>query len=102
MVPGPRAHCGYFVSQDAPVRVPLDGPLLPADWTAEINYLANTEGTMRLSLPVGPEAKVPVKPGLNRVYIRLSGAGDEITVRATTAALTVCLASGPVGYLAPR
>jgi len=102
MVPGPRAQCGYFVSPDAPVRVPLDGPLLPADWTAEINYLANTEGTMRLSLPVGPEAKVPVKPGLNRVYIRLSGAGDEITVRATTAALTVCLASGPVGYLAPR
>jgi len=102
MVPGPRAQCGYFVSPDAPVRVPLDGPLLPADWTAEINYLANTEGTMRLSLPVGPEAEVPVKPGLNRVYIRLSGAGDEITVRATTAALTVCLASGPVGYLAPR
>ena len=102
MVPGPRAQCGYFVSPDVPVRMPLDGPLLPADWTAEINYLANTEGTMRLSLPVGPEAKVPVKPGLNRVYIRLSGAGDEITVRATTAALTVCLASGPVGYLAPR
>jgi hypothetical protein len=102
MVPGPRAQCGYFVSPDVPVRVPLDGPLLPADWTAEINYLANTEGTMRVSLPVGPEAKVPVRPGLNRVYIRLSGAGDAITVRATTAALTVCLASGPVGYLAPR
>ena len=102
MVPGPQAQCGYFVSSDAPVRIPLDGPLLPADWTAEINYLANTEGTVRLSLPAGPEAKVPVKPGLNRVYVRLSGAGDAITVRASTAALTVCLASGPVGYLAPR
>jgi hypothetical protein len=43
-----------------------------------------------------------VKPGLNRVYVRLSGAGDAITVRAHTAGLTVCLASGPVGYLAPR
>jgi hypothetical protein len=82
--------------------MPLDGPLLPADWTAEINYLANTEGTVGLSLPAGPETKVPVKPGLNRVYVRLSGAGDAITVRAHTAGLTVCLASGPVGYLAPR
>ena len=102
MAPGPQAQCGYFVSSDIPVRIPLDGPLLPADWTAEINYLANTEGTIRLSLPAGPEAKVSVKPGLNRVYVRVPGAGDAITVRATTAALTVCLASGPVGYLAPR
>ena len=99
---GPQARCGYFVDPDTPARMPLDGPLLPADWTAEINYLANTEGTVGLSLPAGPETKVPVKPGLNRVYVRLSGAGDAITVRAHTAGLTVCLASGPVGYLAPR
>lgn len=102
IVPGPRPQCGYFAQPDAPVQMPLDGPLLPAEWTAEINYLANTEGTMLLSLPVGPETKVAVKPGLNRVYVRLSGAGDVITVKATTASLALCLASGPVGYLAPR
>ena len=101
-VPGPRPQCGYFVQPDTPVSMPLDGPLLPADWTAEINYLANGDGSIVLSLPVGPETKVTVKPGLNRVYVRLSGAGDVITVRATTAALAVCLASGPVGYLAPH
>ncbi len=99
---GPRPRCGYFVQPDSPVRMPLDGPLLPAEWTAEINYLANTEGSLQMSLPVGPETKVPLHPGLNRVYVRLSGAGDAITVRADTAALAVCLASGPVGYLAPR
>ncbi|MFZ4371914.1 MAG: hypothetical protein ACOYO2_01645 [Mycobacterium sp.] len=102
IVPGPQPQCGYFISPDAPVRMPLDGPLLPADWTAEINYLANTDGSMELVLPTGPETRVVVKPGLNRVYVRLSGAGDTITVRATTAALTMCLASGPVGFLAPR
>lgn len=102
MVAGPRPQCGYFVGTDAPVRIPLDGPLLPADWTAEINYLANTEGSVMMSLPVGREERVHVKPGLNRVYVRLSGAGDAITVRADTSALTVCVASGPVGYLAPR
>jgi hypothetical protein len=102
IMPGPQPRCGYFVSTDAPVRMPLDGPLLPADWTAEINYLANTDGSVQLSLPAGPETRVVVRPGLNRVYVRLSGAGDTITVRATTAALTVCLASGPVGFLAPH
>ncbi len=99
---GPHPQCGYFVQPDSPVRMPLDGPLLPADWTAEINYLANTEGSLLLSLPAGPETRVAVKPGLNRVYVRLSGAGDAITARSATSALTACLASGPVGYLAPH
>jgi len=102
IVPGPAPQCGYLVQPDVPVRMPLDGPLLPADWTAEINYLANTEGTMTLALPAGPEARVAVRPGLNRVYVRLPGAGDAITATSATASLTICLASGPVGYLAPR
>ena len=71
---GRNQNCGYFVQPDAPVTMPLDGPLLPAEWTAEINYLANTDGTMLLSLTDGPETKVTVHPGLNRVYVRLSGA----------------------------
>ncbi|MCX2929055.1 hypothetical protein ORI20_02120 [Mycobacterium sp. CVI_P3] len=102
IVVGPVPGCGYFAQPDTAVRMPLDGPLLPAEWTAEINYLANSEGSMLMSLTEGPETKVAVHPGLNRVFVRLSGAGDAITVRAATAALSLCLASGPVGYLAPR
>ncbi|MFZ0833721.1 MAG: hypothetical protein WAM92_11675, partial [Mycobacterium sp.] len=83
--PGPVPQCGYFVQTDQPSRMPLDGPLLPADWTVEINYLANTQGSLLMSLSEGPETKVPVRPGLNRVFVRLSGAGDAITVRASTA-----------------
>ncbi|HEX3286509.1 MAG TPA: hypothetical protein VHT50_18130 [Mycobacterium sp.] len=98
---GPDPKCGYLVQPDFPVRMPLDGPLLPADWTVEINYLANSEGSMTMSLTDGRETKVPVHPGLNRVFVRLPGAGDAINVRANTAALSVCIASGPVGYLAP-
>lgn len=99
---GPRPQCGYFVAPDTPVQLPIDGPLLPAEWTAEINYLANMDGSLLMSLTTGPETKVALKPGLNRVFVRLSGAGDAITVRASTASLAVCVASGPVGYLAPR
>ena len=36
----------------------------------------------RCRCPDGPETKVAVHPGLNRVFVRLSGAGDAITVRA--------------------
>jgi hypothetical protein len=99
--PGPMPHCGYFAQPDQPTRMMLDGPLLPADWTVELNYLANSDGSMTISLPEGPAVKVPVHPGLNRVYARLPGAGDAILVRANTTALALCIASGPVGFLAP-
>jgi hypothetical protein len=102
IVPGPAPNCGYLVQPDFPVSMPLDGPLLPADWTAEINYLANSDGSLMMSLSEGRETKVPVRPGLNRVFVRLPGAGDAIKVRANTAALSVCVASGPVGFVAPR
>ena len=102
IVPGPAPHCGYLVQPDFPVSMRLDGPLLPADWTAEINYLANSDGSMTMSLSEGAETKVPVRPGLNRVFVRLPGAGDAIKVRANTAALSVCIAAGPVGFVAPR
>jgi hypothetical protein len=100
-LPGPKPQCGYLVQPDAPVRMPLDGPMLPTEWTAEINYLANSDGSMTFALSDGDEARVPVHPGLNRVFVRLSGAGDAIVARANTSALSVCLASGPVGYVAP-
>jgi hypothetical protein len=102
IVEGPAPQCGYLVQPDFGIRMPLDGPLLPAEWTAEINYLANSDGSMTMSLAEGSETKVPVRPGLNRVYVRLSGAGDVINVRANTAALSVCIAAGPVGFLAPK
>jgi hypothetical protein len=102
IVPGPAPRCGYLAQPDFPVRMPLDGPMLPSDWTAEINYLANSDGSMTMSLSEGKEVKVPVRPGLNRVFVRLPGAGDAINVRANTAALSVCIASGPVGFMAPR
>jgi hypothetical protein len=102
ITPGPHPNCGYLVQPDDEVTMPLDGPLLPADWTAEINYLANNDGTLTMTLPEGPPAKVPVRPGLNRVFVRLPGAGAAIKVQADTAALSVCIASGPVGFVAPK
>src|SRR6202046_5001728 len=44
MAPGSVPQCGCLVQPDRPVEIGLDGPLLPTDWTAEINYLANRDG----------------------------------------------------------
>ncbi|EUA24819.1 putative transmembrane protein [Mycobacterium xenopi 3993] len=62
ILPGPMPQCGYFAQPDRPARLVLDGPLLPADWTTEINYLANSDGSLMLSLTEGPTVKVPVHP----------------------------------------
>ncbi len=102
MAPGPVPQCGYLVQPDHPIEIGLDGPLLPTDWAAEINYLANSDGSLTLALSDGVATRVPVHPGLNRVYVRLPGAGTAIRVRANTAALSVCIAAGPVGYVLPR
>jgi hypothetical protein len=100
-LPGPKPQCGYLVQPDTPVRMPLDGPMLPTEWTAEINYLANNDGSMTFALSDGDPTRVQVHPGLNRVFVRLSGAGNAVIAVANTSALSVCLASGPVGYVAP-
>ena len=100
-LPGPKPQCGYLVQPDSPVRMPLDGPMLPTEWTAEINYLANNDGSMTFALSDGDATRVQVHPGLNRVFVRLSGAGNAVIAVANTSALSVCLASGPVGYVAP-
>ena len=102
MTPGPVPQCGYLVQPDHPIEIGLDGPLLPTDWAAEVNYLANSDGSMTLALSDGTNTRVPVHPGLNRVFVRLPGAGNAIRVRANTAALSVCIAAGPVGYVLPR
>jgi len=34
--------------------------------------------------------------------VRLPGAGNAMRVRANTAALSVCIAAGPVGFVLPR
>ncbi len=97
---GPAPGCGYLVQSTE--TMPLTGPLLPADWIVELNYLANTEGAVWASLTNGPRVKVPVRPGLNRVFIRLPGSGNALTLQPITQSLSLCVAVGPVGALAPR
>ncbi len=97
---GPVPGCGYLVQSTH--TMPLSGPLLPADWIVELNYLANTDGAVWASFTNGPKVRVPVRPGLNRVFIRLPGSGNSLTLQPIIQSLSLCVAVGPVGALAPR
>ena len=88
IVPGPKPQCGYSrASRTSPVRMPLDGPLLPADWTAEINYLANSDGSMMMSLSEGP---------------RDEGAGTSRAQPGLRAAVRAPATRSPCGRTPPR
>ena len=56
-VEGPEPQCGFLVQPDFPARMPLDGPLLPSDWTAEINYLANSDGSLTCRCRRAPRSR---------------------------------------------
>ncbi|QCQ93549.1 hypothetical protein E7742_21605 [Rhodococcus sp. SGAir0479] len=98
---GPEPGCGYRIT-DEPTELPLDGPLIDWEWTAQLNYFASADGALDVSLNrSGDTVRVPVEAGLNRAFVRLYGAGDAVRVRSATDGLTVCIGAGPVGSVAP-
>ncbi|GAB2662443.1 hypothetical protein GCM10027068_47910 [Prescottella soli] len=98
---GPVPGCGYRV-EGAPVELPLDGPLIDWEWTAQLNYFATADGTAEVGLNRSDDTvTVPVEAGLNQVYVRLLGAGDALRVRTSTPGLALCVGAGPVGSVAP-
>ncbi|MFD4183860.1 hypothetical protein ACFWPB_22610, partial [Rhodococcus sp. NPDC058514] len=98
--PGPNPGCGHRVGSDL-ARLPLDGPLAGWEWTVRLNYLASADGEVAVSLEQGEGVTVPVRSGPNSVFVRLTGGGDHLEVRALGPDLTVCVGSGPVGVVVP-
>ncbi len=98
IVAGPAPNCGYLVQPDLPVTMPLDGPLLPSDWTAEINYLANSDGSMMMSLSEGSEVKVPVQSGTQSCVRSAAGRGRRDR-RAGEHGRIVGLRGGRTGWI---
>ncbi|MGW1741909.1 hypothetical protein ACWCPQ_24240 [Nocardia sp. NPDC001965] len=97
ILPGPEPGCGYRIGGDSSVRVPLDGPMIAHEWTAQLNYFADRDATLTVGLERGSRAEVPVRPGLNTVFVRVTGSGSALIVRNRTPESAVCLATGPVG-----
>ncbi|WP_245564200.1 hypothetical protein [Nocardia testacea] len=96
--PGPEPGCGYrMTGADLSVRVPLDGPMLAHEWTAQLNYFADRDAMLSVGLERGDRVEAPVRAGLNTVYVRIVGSGSALIIRNTTPGTVVCLGTGPVG-----
>ncbi|MET8800299.1 hypothetical protein ABZV91_28375 [Nocardia sp. NPDC004568] len=95
--PGPEPGCGYRIGGELPVRVPLDGPMLAHEWTAQLNYFADRDATLTVGLERGDRVDAPVRAGLNTVYVRIVGSGSALIIRNRTPGSAVCLGTGPVG-----
>jgi hypothetical protein len=97
---GPLTNCGHAVAGERTTIVPLDGPLIPWDWTLQLNYLAGDDGVLEVSLD-GEAVRTPVQQGANTVYVRVAGGGDAVRLRSTSPGVGICLDSGVVGNVEP-
>lgn len=95
--PGPEPGCGYRIGGGLSVRIPLDGPMIAHEWTAQLNYFADRDATLLVGLERGNRVEAPVRAGLNTVYVRIVGSGSALIIRNRTPATVVCLGTGPVG-----
>lgn len=100
IVPAPEPGCGYRMTPGEAVRLPLDGPMQIREWTAQLNYLADRDGTIAVSFEGAAETVAEVRAGLHPVYLRLLGGGTALRVRALTPDLELCFGAGPVGVVA--
>ncbi|WP_072691139.1 hypothetical protein [Rhodococcus marinonascens] len=100
--PGAVPDCGYLVDQRSFVPLPLNGPLIGWEWTAELNYLADADGEISVAMEDGDPVRVPVQRGLSSVFVRLIGGGQSLRVSTLTPNLSVCIGVGPVGVVVPK
>lgn len=108
MLDGPVPDCGSRVTgaavdfqPGADATLELDQPVIEWEWTAQLNYLANRDGLIEVSMQHGEPVTVPVAAGLNTVYVRMIGGGFAVQVSAVTPDLNMCVGSGPLGAVTP-
>lgn len=100
ILPGPEPGCGYRIGGAQSVRIPLDGPMIAHEWTAQLNYFADRDAMLTVGLERGDRADAPVRAGANTVYARVTGSGSALIIRNRTPGSVVCLGTGPVGVAA--
>ena len=98
---GPVAGCGLPVPGGAPTALPVGAALFEYPWTAELSYTSASAGVLRMALPGGEPAEVPVRRGTHTVYVSLFGSGDTIEVSGATDDMGLCVGAGVVGIIQP-
>lgn len=96
--PGEEPGCGTRVPA-AGTALELDGPLVDRDWVVQLNYFADTAGSVVLQLDDRP-VEVPVEAGLNQIHVALPGGGETLRVVPGQNIAELCVGDSRVGVLA--
>ena len=99
-VRGPlRNGCGWLLGRDS-VRIPLVKTTFGWTWVLHMAYVASadTEATLQAGTT---RAAVPLRRGLNQVYVQVAGAVDAVHFSALAGTATVCTDELTVGTPTP-
>jgi hypothetical protein len=99
LLPGPVPGCGWSVPAGGSGSVALEGALFAWVWTVQLDYVADRDGAITVSMGSGDPVRAPVQKGRNTVYLRLVGDGAGLRISEATAGLGLCVSSGRVGNI---
>jgi uncharacterized membrane protein YeaQ/YmgE (transglycosylase-associated protein family) len=98
---GPRGGCGWFVSTGSVTDAPTEARLIDLGWTVRLDYVANRDGELQVSLATGGAVRTPVHRGAHAVFLRLIGGGEYLRLSTTTPDLSICVPGAVIGMVEP-
>lgn len=103
VIEGAVPGCGWSIAAGDGTAVDFSEDIIGWEWTAEVRYVADRDGTVVVELPLrGVPVRAPVQQGSNTLYLRLIGGGDALRITTVTTGLELCVNGGAMGHIALR
>lgn len=99
---GPRAGCGWFIGGGQAQSIPLSANLEDGTYILELPYLVSAATSVELSAPGRTPVIATVDQGFGRLFVRLTGGLNSVTVKITNTDASMCTDDGVIGYLATQ
>jgi len=96
---GPHRRCGWRVEQ-APVTIPLDGPVAYGGWWIRIGYLSTGDSPVRVTAG-DTSHDTTVRAGLHALYVTGGGEFDSVTIGGLVDGVALCTDDVTVGRATP-
>lgn len=96
---GPLKGCGWRV-RSAGRTIPLAGRAFEWEWWLRIGYLYSDESQVTVTAG-GDEVEATLLPGLNSLYVKVTGSFDEIRIDDIAPGSTLCVDTVEVGQVEP-
>ena len=94
---GPARGCGWKVPASGRT-IPLTGRAFEWDWWVRIGYLYSDESPVVVTAD-DDEVRATLLPGLNSLYLRVSGSFDKIRIDGVAPGSTLCVDTIEVGQV---